>query len=86
MSELINKVWIYGHHIKPQWQELTSLKELAARNVGRIPELIAGKNLSSKSSKQWKSSDEIPADDDLPDEEDDSEWEDEDESDEEDDQ
>ena len=79
MSESTNKVWIYGHHIKPQWQEFTSLKELAARNVGRLPELIAGKNLSSKSSKQWKPSD------DLPDEEDDSEWEDdEDERDEED--
>lgn len=82
MSEATHKVWIYGHHIKPQWQEFTSLKELAARNVGRLPELIAGKNLSSKSSKsskQWKPSD------DLPDEEDDSEWEDEDEHDEEDD-
>lgn len=63
MSESTNKVWIYGHHIKPQWQEFTSLKELSARNVGRLPELIAGKNLSSKSSKQWKPSDEIPADD-----------------------
>lgn len=63
MSESTYKVWIYGHHIKPQWQEFTSLKELAARNVGRLPELIAGKNLSSKSSKQWKLSAEIPADD-----------------------
>ncbi len=63
MSEVMHRVWIYGHHIKPQWQEFTSLKALAARNVGRLPELIAGKNLSSKSSKQWKPSTEIPADD-----------------------
>lgn len=63
MSESTHKVWIYGHHIKPQWQEFTSLKELAARNAGRLPELIAGKNLFSKPSKRWKPSAEIPADD-----------------------
>jgi len=59
----VHRVWIYGHHVKPQWQEFSSLDELASRNIGQLPELIAGKDLSNKEKKRWKSSYEMPADD-----------------------
>lgn len=59
---LMDNVYIYGHHIKPQHFSYSSLDELVARNLGRLPELIAGK-IPGETKKQWKSVDEIPADD-----------------------
>lgn len=53
------KTWIYGHHIKPQWLETSSLEDLARRNLGSLPKLISGK-------KTWKicqGDDAVPTDD-----------------------
>lgn len=58
----MHKVWIYGHHIKPHWYRFSSLQELVNKNIGRLPELIAGKK-GEKMRKLWKLSSEIPADD-----------------------
>lgn len=42
---MMDNVYIYGHHIKPQHFSYSSLDEPLARNLGRLLELIAGKRL-----------------------------------------